>query len=108
MAALEDLREALGLGTLSSEIPNMRACVTTAGIGAGGGMMISGTSLSGGSVSISDGDVSTGRTPNTSACFSTSRFHYSGPKTMPSEEPTLYPIPRVEPIRSAFQLGLFE
>ena len=38
-------------------------------------MMTSGTSLSGGSASISDGDVSTARTPNTSACFSTSRFH---------------------------------
>ena len=35
-------------------------------------------------------------------------FHYSGPKTMPSEEPTLYSIPRVEPIRCARQLVLFE
>jgi hypothetical protein len=35
-------------------------------------------------------------------------FHYSGPKTTPSEEPTLYPIPTVEPIRSTRQLVLFE
>jgi hypothetical protein len=35
-------------------------------------------------------------------------FHYAGSKTMPSEEPTLYSIPTGAPIRSAFQLGLFE
>jgi len=35
-------------------------------------------------------------------------FHYSGSQTMPSEEPTLCPIPAVPPIRSAHQLVLFE
>ena len=75
MAALDGLREALRLGMLSSIPPNIRSCVTTTGIGAGGGMMTSGTPLSGGSASISDGDVSTARTPNTSACVSTSLFH---------------------------------
>jgi hypothetical protein len=35
-------------------------------------------------------------------------FHYAGSKTMPSEEPTLCPIPSVPPIHSAHQLVLFE
>ena len=39
-----DLCEALGHCTASSDIPNIRSCVTTVGIGATGGMVISGKS----------------------------------------------------------------